>query len=225
MIEITKGRLSQGFDLLRVAENCPSFHNCLWLPRPFLPRLIDALSKSCPCGDCKIISFRKTLEEDSPALYAETLRLSRFADMSKLAANMKKPVVSDKMARKIRRRSHDLRIFGKLIILALYPLFLETNEIPFLMPVEIRELEKNYGESEIRQTVLRMGEINTNWAGWIESIIEDLLSAYENYPWATIYLIYLFLKGIEKNQLPDLSNMTRKEKDKFFLEMKTLFNK
>ncbi len=36
---------------------------------------------------------------------------------------------------------------------------------------------------------------------------------------SVFYLIYLFLKGLEKNQLPDVEAMPSEEKKKFFLEI------
>lgn len=221
MVEIMTERLNQGLGLLAITETCPNSHNCLWSKRPNLFQIPDILPEGCPGESCEVIAFRKTLEENSPAFYAETLRLSRFDGVVKttIAMAIKRKGNKRKRSRKLARRAYDLHIFGQLLILAIYPLFLETKEIPFLKPVEIEGLKDNFHDAEIYQTEKRMGKINSDWLEWMESLMGNLLSSYERYPLAIIYLVYLFLEGIEKDQLPDMKNMARDEKEKFFLEI------
>jgi len=228
MIKILPEKLDQGLGLLEITETCPNSHNCLWLSRPKLFRMPDSLPEDCPKENCEVILFRKILEEDSPALYAEALRLSRFDGVVKttVAMVLKRKGTKRKRLRKLTRRTYDLHIFGQLVVLALYPLFLEAKEFPVLTSIEIKELREAYRETEIRHMVRRMGELNADWLDWIEAIMENLLSTYERYPLATTYLIYLFLKGIEKNQLPDMEKMSSIEKEKFFSEIeKMIFKK
>lgn len=224
MIKIMKERLDQGLGLLEITETCPNSHNCLWLRRPSLFKIPDALPEECLGEGCEVVIFRRTLEDNSPAFYGEALRLSRFDGVVRTTTAMaiKRRRTKKKRLRKLTRRTYDLHIFGELLVLAIYPLFLETKEIPFLKPAEIEELRNGYHDEEIRQTIKRMGEINPEWLEWVESIMENLLSTYERYPLAITYLVYLFLKGIEKDRLPDLKNMAQKEKDEFFLKIEEM---
>lgn len=228
MVKIMKERLDRSLGLLEITETCPNSHNCLWSRRPAFFQAPDDLQEGCPGESCEVMTFRRMIENDSPAFYAEALKLSRFNDVVKTTTAMaiRMKGTKSKRLRKLTRRTYDLHIFGELLVLAIYPLYLELKEIPFLRSAEIEELRNTYHEEEIRQTVKRMGEINSEWLEWVEAIMENLLSTYERYPLATTYLIYLFLKGIEKNQLPDLKNMAQDEKDKFFLEIeKMIFKK
>lgn len=228
MIKILKEDLDLGLDLLEKVETCPVSHNCLWLQRINLFKIADSLPEGCPKENCQVIIFRKILETDSPAFYAEALALSRFDGVlhTTIAISLKRKRAKRKKQRKLNRRIYDLHIFGQLLVLAIYPLFLEAKEVPFLKTAEIAELRDGYHDAEIRQTIKRIGELNPDWLEWIESITENLLSNYEQYPLAMTYLVYLFLKGLEKTQLPNLQEMPAEDKDKFFSEIeKMIFKK
>lgn len=224
MIKIAKDRLNQGLDLLGITEACPNSHNCLWLARSTLFRIPNALPRGCPRENCEIIVFRTALENDSPAFYVEALRLSQFNDIVKTTAALvikRKEVTRKARKRKLRKlsqRTYNLHIFGQLLVLTTYPLFLEAKEVPFLRFKEIAELRNNYREAAMRQTTEKMKKINAEWFGWVEAVIEDLVFN-QAYPRAIIYLVYLFLKGLEKTQLPNFKAMSREDKEGFFLEI------
>lgn len=221
MIKITVEELDQGLNLLDTMETCTNSHNCLWLKRSILSKASNALLEDCPDKKCQIPAFRITLENFSPAFYAEALKLSRFDEVSKttVAMLMKRKTIKRKKQEKLIRRVHDLYIFGELFVLAVYPLSLAAKKIPFLKPTEITEFRNHYREAEIRQTVKEMEEINSEWRDWVTSTTQYFLSTYERYPYAATYLVYLFSRGIEKDQLPDLQNMPQNEKDEFFSEI------
>ena len=227
MIRIVEEMLDMGIDLLEITETCPNSHNCLWSKRSSLFQIPGALPKGCPRKNCSIVVFRKLLEDSSPAFYAEALMLSRFDSLIKTITDLvvKKNGARRKKPRKLTRRIYDLHIFGQLIVMTIYPLFLETKEIPFLRTAEIENLKNSYHEAEIHRTLKIMRDINPEWLDWVESIMENLLSTRERYSLAAIYLVYLFLKGIDKNQLPDLKNMARDEKERFFLEVEEMIFK
>lgn len=220
MLKILKEGLDLGLNLLEEFERCPNSHNCLWLRRAELFKIPGLLPKDCQKENCSIIIFRETLEADSPAFYAETLRLSEFNYVARvtyvLAKNGKK--ARKKKLRKLTRIIYNLHIFGQLVIIALYPLLLETKEVPFLKPKEIEELGDAYHLKEIRQTIKKMGKINQEWLEWIDSVAGNLISN-QTYPIAVIYLVYLFLKGLEKTQLPEMKKMSKEEKKEFFSEI------
>jgi len=190
MIKITKEKLFWGLDLLETTKQCLNSHNCLWNKRSGLFQKTELLPKNCPRENCKVVIFRKTFENSSPAFYAEALNLSR----------------SD-------------RAFGQLLVLAIYPLFLETKQIPSLTTAEITALKRNYYSAQIYQTKKTMEKINTEWVDRLGLFAQNLRFAHEYHRLAIIYLVYLFLKGIEKTQLPDLEGMSSEEKEEFFAEL------
>jgi len=154
MIKIMRERLDQGFDLLTITEACPNSHNCLWISRQKLFRVPGALPENCPQESCELVIFRKRFEDESPAFYAEALKLSLFDDIAQATAvvAMKRKIKKRKLA-KLSRRIYDLHIFGQLLILAVYSLSLAAKEIPFLKTAEIMEFRNNYHEAEMHQTI------------------------------------------------------------------------
>lgn len=220
MIRITQERLDQGLGLLNIAGNCPNSQNCLWSKRLDFLYAPCGLPKGCPRERCGIVIFRKTLEEDSPAFFAEALNLSQFNGIVKMGAAIETKAGWDqKNALEIfTERANDLHIFGQLFILALYPLFLETKQIPFLETKEVINLAKGYSGKEARQTSEKMRGINFEWFRLTREIMRYLVSN-DGYPQRITYLVYLFLTGLEKDQLPDLMNMPSEEKEKFFSEI------
>jgi len=221
MIKIMKEKLNRGISLLKITKNCPNSHNCLWSRRPGLFHAPHLLPKGCPREKCEVVIFRKAFEDDSPAFYAEALKLSQFAGVVRatVALTVEKKESKRKRQKKLIRRTHDLHVFGELLVLAIYPLFLETKEIPFLSSAEIANLKNGHRDAEICQTLQRMNEINPEWSEWVKSTAKNLLATYERYPLAIIYLVCLFLKGLEKTQLPDLQAMSLQDKEKFFSEL------
>ncbi len=214
MIKIKQKALDLGLYLLEITETCPNSHNCLWIGRRKLIPMLNNLRKFCPAEKCGVIIFREAFEDNSPAFYAEALKFCQFDGIDATIA-----------ARD--RRIHDLRIFGRLVVFIIYPLFSETGVIPFLKPAEIEELRNNYYEVERLQTIKRMNEISHEWLEWVQAIMKNILSPYiyERYSSVIIYLVYLFLKGMGKNQLPDLMNMSWSEKHKFFSEIEKMISK
>lgn len=218
MIKMVADKLQQGLNLLEITRTCPRSHNCLWLARPRLFQMPDILPRGCPRENCEVIIFRTTLESSSPAFYAECLRLSQFDSILSTTTAIVTSGRRGNRGRKLKgvsRHIYDLRTFGEIIALTIYPLFLETKEIPFLSFKEIAELKNDYRETE---TIEKMREINAEWLSWIESITQDLVSD-QTYPSAAIYLAHLFLKGLEKTQLPDFKTMSGQDKEKFFREI------
>jgi len=185
-----KEKLFLGIDLSETTKQCPNSHNCLWIRRSNLFQKAELLPRNCRRENCRVVVFRKTFEDSSPAFYAEALSLSRLG-----------------------------RAFGQLLVLAIYPLFLETKQIPYLTTAEILVFKKSYYSAQIYQTKKTMKKINTEWVDRLGLFAQNIRFAHEHYRLAIIYLVYLFLKGIEKNQLPDLQTMSPKEKDEFFSEL------
>ena len=229
MIRILDEELNLGIDFLQEIGDCPKSPNCLWLRRDNLFMVPNALPKNCPKESCQVVIFRKMLESESPAFYAEALRLSRFHKVIKNIVAVEREGKSTKktILGRIDCHDYDLHTFGYLVVITIYPLFLEAREIPFFKTAEIENLKNAYQEPEtVIQTMRKMHEISPEWLGWIKTVSENLVFDYEYYFPAAIYLAYLFLAGIEKNQLPDLNNMTLREKNKFFSELeKMLFKK
>ena len=211
MIKIAKKELYRGLDLSRNFYDCRNPHNCLWRRRTdlfngFLPR-------GCPRENCPVVIFRKKLEGDSPCYYAEVLRRSQWWCVSSLATIDKRRKTE---RRELERRVYDLDIYGRLVILTIHPLALTAQRIPFLKPQEIETLQKSWSPEERNHTEQTIYEINPNWFGLIESIMGKIISN-QTYFDAIFYLIYLFLKGLEKNQLPDIG--ASEEKKKLFSEI------
>lgn len=220
-MKITEEELQPGRDLFNIAGICPHSDICLWMKRSIIFQISDTLLEDCLGENCPILVFRKTFENSSPAFYAEALGLSRFDKVLKTAnaMAMKKKRVKRKRQWRLKRRTESLHVFGQLFVLAVFPLFLEAKRIPFLTSAEIAEFRNNYREAEAYQTVKEMRKISSEWLEQMTSVTKYLVSNYERYPAAITYLVYLFLKGIEKDQLPDIGKMSREEKDKFFLEI------
>jgi len=221
MVKVTRNGINEGLVLMQIMEICLKSHNCLWLSRPKLFQETNTLPYYCPKERCLVVIFRKTFENDSPAFYAEALRASLFASTVQTPANAIPGggKAKKKRARKLRRRIHDLRVFGQLVALSLHPLFYENKRFPFLTSAEIKTLRNNYHASEIHKTLKKMTNADSEWIEWLDLVRRDLLSADKRYPMSMVYLAYLFIKGLEKDQLPDLTNMSQEEKDKFFVEI------
>ena len=211
MIKIAKKELYKGLNLSQNFYNCRNSHNCLWRRRTdlfngFLPR-------GCPKENCPVVIFRKKFEGDSPCHYAEALRLSQWWCISSLATIDKRRKAEKS---ELERRVYNLDIYGRLVILTIHPLALTAQRIPFLKPQEIETLQKSWSPEERNHTEQTIYEINPNWFGLIESIMGKIISGQAS-PAAVFYLAYLFLKGLEKNQLPDIG--ASEEKKKLFSEI------
>ena len=83
MIRISSEELGSGLDLSRRVCACRSSHNCLWMKRTNL--FTGFLPRTCLKENCPVVIFRQTLEDDSPAYYAEALKLSQWYCVSSLA--------------------------------------------------------------------------------------------------------------------------------------------
>jgi hypothetical protein len=211
MIKIAKNELYQGINLSRNFYDCRNSHTCLWQTRSSL--FTGPLPRGCPKENCPVIIFRKKFEGDSPCYYAEALRLSQWWCVSSLASIAKWRKAEK---RELERRVYNLDVYGRLVVLAIHPLDLAATEIPFLKPEEIKTLKKNWSPEEMERTKRTICETNPDWLGFIESATRKF-TCFQTYYDAVFYLIYLFLKGLEKNQLPNLGD--REEKEKFFSEI------
>jgi len=213
MIVISKNELQAGINLSRTVYDCGNSHNCLWAKRTGL--FTGSLPRACPRENCPVVIFRKKFEGDSPCHYAEALRLSQWWCISSLATIDKRRKAEKS---ELERRVYDLDIYGRLVILTIHPLALTAQRIPFLKPQEIETLQKSWSPEERNHTEQTIYEINPNWFGLIESIMGKIISN-QTYFDAIFYLIYLFLKGLEKNQRPNFEAMTQKENEELFLEI------
>lgn len=213
MIRISNSELSSGINLSNKVYRCPNSHNCLWMKRTRL--FTGFLPRACLKENCPAVIFRKKFEGDSPSCYAEALRFSQWWCASALATIDKRREIDRK---KLERRVDDLDTYGQLVILIVHPIDLATGEIAFLKPKEIEILEKSWSLEERNRTIQTMREINPAWLAHIKSVMRYIVSNQTYYD-AIFYLVYLFLKGLEKNQLPDLEIMPQEEKEKFFLEI------
>jgi len=217
MVKITKEALDRGLSILEIANICPNSHNCLWEARTNLFKIKEALPQGCQKEDCLVVIFRKALESESPLLYAEALKHSRFNNVvySANALVARKRSIKGKKGSRIVKRVYDLHIFVQLVLLLLYSLFWQTKQIPLLSANEINGLKKNFSEETIRQTIQEMANINYDWLEWMEEIAGELLSS-QTYAKSIVYLAYLYLKGFEKNQISSLTEASDKEKKEFF---------
>ncbi|MFH1423625.1 MAG: hypothetical protein ABIG29_01535 [Candidatus Nealsonbacteria bacterium] len=212
MIKISDKELSSGLDLSRRIYACKNSHFCLWRKRTLL--FTGFLPRICLKENCPIVIFRKTLEDDSPAYYAEALKLSQWYCVSSLAEIDRRKEIKRKQLEKM---VYDLDIYGKLLALAIQPLALSAKRIPFLKPREIKALKRDWSLDALAETEQTMHEINPNWLGWLGAIMNDI-TVNQTYREAVPYLVYLFLMGLD-NQLPNLGAMAEKEKEIFFSDI------
>lgn len=223
---IDEYQLDQGLELLEIMDYCDNCPNCLWERRDKLFKISVFLPDGCQRENCEVVIFRKVFEECSPILYAEALKLSRFNDIIKTNADIAdRKKKKRKKVKKLIRRTDNLHVFGQLLVLAFYPLYLETREIPFFRAVEIVKLKANYNKEVIYQTEKTINEMNSQWFKWLISVSSNIVADHKYYLSAIVYLIYLFLKGKEKTQLPDLKNMTESEKNQFFKGLEDMISK
>lgn len=224
MIRIVEEDLDEATDLLDIAEYCRFSHYCLWDKRERLPFIFrQAGAEFCPGEDCPIIVFRRKFEAESPAFYAAALNFSKTKNAIK---NALKALETNQGSNRCRRRRYlrrldEMKTFDHLILVALYPLSLKAETIPDLTQGEITALLKKYNssEEERRRNLERMGEINSDWVYWIDEIGDALLSENKQDIALITFLVYLFIEGLEKDQLPDLGVMSKEEKGKFFVEL------
>lgn len=213
MIKIAKKELTKGLVLSRSFYNCRSVHDCLWRKRADLFK--GFLPRGCLKENCPVVIFRKKFEDDSPCHYAEALRLSQWWCVSSLAKINRK---REREKRELERRVDNLNIYERLVVLAIHPLDLSVGEIPFLKSEEIKTLKRDWSPKERNRTEEVVYEINPDWYFSVGSAMKEFVGE-QTYNDAVFYLIYLFLKGFEKNQQPDMEAMSQEERAKLFSEI------
>ncbi len=213
MVNILKKLLDDGLTISGIAENCPSSHHCFWGKRNELFMAGKVLPKGCPKDNCLVVILRKTVEADSPAYYGEAWKLSKYGTLP----NVNQPL-GKKRRKRVAKVANDVRKFTQIVILIIRPLLLTHGQMPFLKTQEIEELRGRFVKEEIEQTIAQMKRMNPEWLEWINTMLDDLFYQYA-YSWAVVWLVHLFLRGMEKYQLPNIKKMSKEDKDKFFAEI------
>ena len=223
MIRISDQELYCTINLLKIIERCRFSHRCLWFERKdLLPTFQESTHRPCLKDDCPIVVFRTKLELESPLFYAQALELCQVRNILKRAVKILGMKYGSNRQRRRRylRRLEEIKNFDYLFIQAIYPLSLKMAEVPFLKYKELVELTDTYNNSSARfQIIEEMTKVNYEWFTSIYDMARYLTSDSDHYSSNIFYLAYLYIKGLERDELPDLKNMPPRRKDEFFQEI------
>ena len=215
MVEISKSQLDEALFLASSVSDCDNLIDCL-----FGKILINGYKKD----KCKAFQFRRALESDSPMLYQKLRELSGY-DKIMLVFDIVEEIDGSAKRREVRAKFQDLNIFAQISIVALYPLYLANGMIaPFLSLDETNEIERRFFALSNQKAIEEVGKlklINREWFYWIFSVSTNF-NDHKRFVNAVVQMIYLFVKGIEKNSLPC---MNTKEKESFFRDIEVAVNK
>jgi len=219
MLKISEEQLERGFNVVRKAFSYKEATHYLWGQ---LNKQLDRIEPQL----FELYQFRCAFESDSPAFFAEFLELSDYQRRSRNFYGLQIEMGTYPQMRKSQIEFHDLQIFAQASVLTLYPLFLANNsEFPFLLPEEIKTEERAFSQENLDLTGKTMHDINPEWFHWIHAILGNLIDP-KIYTSAISLMVRLFLKGVQKTQLPHLEKMSDLEKELFFTEIeKTFFQK
>lgn len=217
-MKITEQQLRGGLKMAQDASMYPQSINCLWGKREDIPE--DNYLKP-------IVGFRKFFESDSPLFFSKFLELSESERIVHNFYGLQIEGGTREQMHEAQTEFHDLHIFAQTSLLTLYPLFLMNNgEFPILSSEEIREESRNFSSlqpGQIDPTGRKMYGINRDWLDWIMRISGNLVQP-QKYIKAISLLVRLFIKGLEKTQLPCFSEMTEFEKQGFFQELEGIIS-
>lgn len=230
MVEIPDENLDFTDSLLMITEKCRFSHNCLWRNRKDLPFIFkNNTDTNCQKDNCPVVLFRKKFESDSPAFYFEVSQLARTKTVIKHAMKALETHWGSARQRRKRylRRLDTLRSFDHTFLLAVYPLYLQAQTIPAIKKEEFLDLLKRYNNDPVERNrhVEGLYEINEEWAIWLGEAMYDLFTDSIYTPPIIYFILYVFLKGLEKNELPDFKKMSFKEKADFFTEINQAISK
>ena len=222
MIKISDQELYCTISLLKIIERCRFSHRCLWFERKDLPFTFqESTFRPCLKDNCPIVVFRKKLESESPLFYAQALELCQVRNILKRAVKIfeMKHGSNRQRRRRYLRRLEEIKNFDYLFIMAIYPLSLKMAEAPLLRYEKLVELTDIYNSSDRLQIIEEMTEVNYEWFTSIYDMARYLTSDSDHYSSNIFYLAYLYIKGLERDELPDLKNMPPRRKDEFFQEI------